>query len=71
MRYDPARYAPGTPWASHDWGWDPMWLDSAEWCIECGAASYKDEAYKPCPGQSPTPVRAPSSAVLLAPVGAP
>jgi hypothetical protein len=68
MSYDPARYAPGTPWASHDWGTDPLWIDTAAWCVVCGAASFWEEAHKPCSGPTAGRIGPPSGAVLLAPV---
>lgn len=54
MSYDPARFAPGTPWATHDWDDKvPMWEDSAWWCVDCGIASFHDGAHEECPGKVP------------------
>ena len=64
---NPERYADDSPWATHVWLEDPYWQDSAVWCGYCGAASYKDEAHKPCPGPVPVPCGPPATALLAAP----
>ncbi|WP_331448013.1 hypothetical protein [Streptomyces xanthochromogenes] len=66
MLPNPERFAPGAPWSTHDWNNSvPLWEDEAWWCRDCGAASFHDEADKPCSGRAPGRAGPSSFAVVV------
>ncbi|AEM87070.1 hypothetical protein [Streptomyces violaceusniger] len=64
---NPERYAPGSPWSTHEWGDDPFWGDSCSFCVTCGTPSFKDEAHEPCQGPGAAANHSMPSAVLVRP----
>lgn len=65
---NPERYAPGSAYRTHPWDeTNPMWdRETGLWCVACGAASWKDDAFTVCPGGWGDYVM-PPSAVIYAP----
>ncbi|MGW3427513.1 hypothetical protein ACWDHW_06090 [Streptomyces melanosporofaciens] len=47
---NPERFAPGSPWSTHEWGEDLFWGDSCSFCVRCSTPSFGDEAHEPCKG---------------------
>ncbi|MBL1100613.1 hypothetical protein [Streptomyces coffeae] len=64
---NPERYAPGSPWSTHDWGEDMFWGDSCWFCGTCGTPSFKDAAHEPCRGQGAAANRSMPVSVLVRP----
>lgn len=65
---NPERYAPGSPWSSHDWDdRDPLWSDSAWWCHGCGVGSFQDGAHETCIGRPRNDAMLRSQALLVQP----